>query len=39
VLAILELWRQQLITVIQSECYESITLLAKEEISEGDLSE
>ena len=44
VLAILELWRQQLITVIQNECYESVTLLAKEEISEkeileGDLSE
>ena len=36
VLAILELWRQQLITVIQNECYESVTLLAKEEISEGD---
>jgi len=35
VLAILELWRQQLITVIQNECYESVTLLAKEEISEG----
>ncbi len=34
VLAILELWRQQLITVIQNDCYESITLLAKDEISE-----
>ncbi|MDT8376130.1 MAG: ScpA family protein [Mariprofundaceae bacterium] len=34
VLAILELWRQQLITVIQNECYESVTLLAKEEVSE-----
>jgi segregation and condensation protein A len=39
VLAILELWRQQLITVIQSECYESVTLLAKEEISEKAISE
>lgn len=34
ILAILELWRQKLITVIQNDCYESITLLAKEEIEE-----
>ncbi len=33
VLAILELWRQRLITVIQNDCYASITLLAKEEIA------
>ncbi|MDX8396115.1 MAG: segregation/condensation protein A [Mariprofundaceae bacterium] len=33
VLAILELWRQQLLTVIQNECYSSVTLLAKEEVS------
>jgi len=32
VLAILELWRQKLITVIQNDCYASITLLAREEI-------
>ncbi|ATX81697.1 condensin subunit ScpA [Mariprofundus ferrinatatus] len=32
VLAILELWRQQTITVIQSENYGSITLLPKEEM-------
>ncbi|MDX8404307.1 MAG: segregation/condensation protein A [Mariprofundaceae bacterium] len=37
ILAILELWRQQLITVIQSECYESITLLAKEAIDESSV--
>lgn len=36
ILAILELWRLQLITVIQSECYESITLLAKEAIEENE---
>jgi len=34
ILAILELWRTQLITVIQNDCYESITLLAKDELSE-----
>ena len=34
VLAILELWRQKLITVIQSSCYESITLLARDELDE-----
>ncbi|MES0372567.1 MAG: segregation/condensation protein A [Mariprofundaceae bacterium] len=39
ILAILELWRQQLITVIQSECYESITLLAKESIDEDSVQE
>jgi len=39
VLAILELWRQQLITVIQSDCYESITLLAKDEIADGEVPE
>lgn len=39
ILAILELWRQQLITVIQSECYESITLLAKEAIDEDSTQE
>ena len=38
VLAILELWRQQLITVIQNDCYGSVTLLAKEEISEEEVS-
>ncbi len=32
VLAILELWRQQTITVVQSENYGSITLLPKEEM-------
>lgn len=31
VLAILELWRQQAISVIQSECYGSVTLLPKPE--------
>jgi len=36
VLAILELWRQRVITVVQSSCYESITLLAKEAIDEPD---
>lgn len=36
VLAILELWRQKLITVVQSGCYESITLLAREAIDEPD---
>jgi len=36
VLAILELWRQKLITVIQSDCYESITLLAKESVDEDE---
>ncbi len=35
VLAILELWRQKLITVIQNSCYESITLLAKESADES----
>lgn len=35
VLAILELWRQKLITVIQSGCYESITLLARDELDNG----
>jgi len=30
VLAILELWRQQSITVVQSECYGAVTLLPKE---------
>jgi len=34
VLAILELWRQKLITVIQNDCYESITLLARDELDE-----
>ena len=34
VLAILELWRQQTITVVQSENYGAITLLPKEEINE-----
>ncbi|HKI60391.1 MAG TPA: ScpA family protein [Mariprofundaceae bacterium] len=36
VLAILELWRQRVITVVQSSCYESITLLAKEAVDEPD---
>ena len=36
VLAILELWRQRVITVVQSDCYQSITLLAKEAIDEPD---
>jgi segregation and condensation protein A len=36
VLAILELWRQRLITVIQNGCYESITLLAKEAADEDE---
>jgi segregation and condensation protein A len=31
VLAILELWRQQAVTVVQSECYGVITLLPKAE--------
>lgn len=39
ILAILELWRQKLITVIQNDCYESITLLAKEAIDEGSIQE
>jgi len=34
VLAILELWRQKVITVVQSGCYESITLLAREAIDD-----
>jgi len=34
VLAILELWRQKLITVIQNDCYDSITLLARDELDE-----
>jgi len=32
VLAILELWRQQTITVVQSKSYGSITLLLKEAV-------
>jgi len=34
ILAILELWRQKVLTVIQNEPYGSITLLAKEEVEE-----
>ena len=30
ILAILELWREQAITVVQSDCYGSVSLLPKE---------
>ena len=34
VLAILELWRQQAVSVVQSECYGAITLLPKSDAEE-----